>query len=512
MLTKMAFWNSGESLKSWRFLIPLAAVAAAIPATAVLKSPFDREALVTRVQRLTGGRVIIGSYRQNWFPPGCIATDVQWSGRDGKAVILKKVIVETSYTALLGRKKTLSRIHASGARMVMQPAPGRLPAMGGNGINVTEIRLENTAVDFLSEPETPGRKPVEFFIHSLVLKNVDQGKKIDFQVSLHNPAPSGEIRARGQAGPMIPGDAAGTPISGTFSFENADISVPHGISGVLNARGNFGGPFRQLASSGTADVPRFQVSGSNRAVHLSAKFDATVDARNGHTNLNSVIVHFNHTTVSSTGTVVGKTVTLDTIVRDGRTEDLLGLFTRNEPPFKGPITLKSRFVIPPGPPGFLTRLTIDGDFGITHGVFTNVSTQLPIDRLSASARGESKREQRESDDMATAEIRARVTGRRGAAKLTGVVFETPGISAELEGNFGLEDPHRLDFAGAFQTTGKLADTTSGMKSFLLKAIGPIWHKREAVKNVGFTIAGNSSHPAFRLRIHDRSLSSSRKPG
>ena len=64
----------------------------------------------------------------------------------------------------------------------------------------------------------------------------------------------------------------------------------------------------------------------------------------------------------------------------------------------------------------------------------------------------------------------------------------PGSSADIRGTYGLID-HRVELHGVLHTTGKLSDTTSGFKAFVLKAISPFFKKKQEVKIVPFKITG-----------------------
>jgi hypothetical protein len=224
--------------------------------------------------------------------------------------------------------------------------------------------------------------------------------------------------------------------------------------------------------------------------------------------LNGVAAHFNHTTVSATGSVESqpgrpaKQVTLDMAVHDGRIEDILLLFTdAATPAMQGQISLRGKFTVPPGPPGFLERLKVEGDFSIAHGRFTNPKTQVPVNRLSASGEGRPKHEEREDPTLATADIHGQVIDRDGIARLPSVVFEVPGVHGRLAGTFALPQK-KIAMNGIIETTGKLGDTTSGLKTLLLKAIGPLWHKEASVKSIPFDITGTASHPVFRLKLRE----------
>jgi hypothetical protein len=299
------------------------------------------------------------------------------------------------------------------------------------------------------------------------------------------------------------------PVETQFTFEHADLSVPHSISGLLSAIGNCRGTLSHLGCAGTADVPQFQVYGSKHPVHLASRYQVTVDAITGNAELHEVVTHWNRTTVYTNGSVSGdpdprgKTLTLDMSVKDGRLEDFLALFTSGpDPGMRGAVDMRGRFVIPPGPPDFLAKLRIDGAFGLAHAFFTSPKSQTPLDRLSASAEGEPKKQERENPQTAAADVHADVSARNGVADLRDVIFSFPGIDGHLAGTFTLHDK-QVHLNGVFETRGKLADTSSGLKAFMLKLMGPLWPKKGSTKSIPFTISGRGSNASFRLRLHEK---------
>jgi hypothetical protein len=453
---------------------------------AVWKSPFRLEAITRRVERETGARVRIGTYQQKTFPPGFSAKEVRLSDSKGNVATIDAIELDSSYIGLLQMQTVIGKVHIRGLNLVI-PSLSNSPVLkaSGPGVVVREVRLDSAALNIQGS---------EFLVHSLVLNNVGKNRTAGFGISMHNPAPPGEIHARGQFGPVISGD---------FTFSQADLHIERGISAAtLNASGKFYGPLSHIQCTGTADLPVFQVFGSSHPVHIASAFDVSVNASTGDVVMNRVLAHFNGTTVAASGRVQNREVSVETAVQEGRVEDLLLLFTkRPDPAMEGPITLHANFVIPPGPPGFLTKLRVNGEFAISRGYFTNPKAQTPIDRLSASGRGEAKQEQREHPSLTTAEIRGSVvTQQQGIATLPQVVFEAPGLRGQLAGTFGLQDK-RINMAGHFETKGKIEDTTSGIKVLLLKALGPLWPRKASVQTVPFRISGDASHPVFRVELH-----------
>ena len=484
-------------------LVLLAAAASYI----IWKFPFRRDAVVQRIEAKAGARVEIGSFVEKWFPPGFAARNLRLSDRFGDVATIATFTVKGSYIGLMRTPTVLSEIDARDVHLIV-PQLEKFPFTGGekdkDELAIGAIRLSDFKIDFPAK--RAAEPPLSFMVHELSLKQVGPRRAMTFHIALHNPTPSGDIRSEGKFGPLNTNDVGLTPLAGTFTFEHADLTVDGAISGILNASGKFQGRLGAIEGTGTADIPRFQVSGSSHSIHISARYQATVDGRNGNTALNQIAARFNSTTVSASGNVMsatgrpGKTTTLNVAIDNGRVEDLLLIFSgQGQPAMKGAIHARAKFVIPPGPPDFLTRLGTEGAFDIARAFFTNANAQEPIDRLSASAQGESKREETESPKVPPAEIHAFVVDRNGVASLRNVVFEAPGVISHLDGTFGLHDKS-INMNGVLQTSGKLSDSTSGVKELMLKIVGPLWKKRASVKFIPYHIGGNASHPIFTVRL------------
>ena len=86
----------------------------------------------------------------------------------------------------------------------------------------------------------------------------------------------------------------------------------------------------------------------------------------------------------------------------------------------------------------------------------------------------------------------------GVAKLSKISFTEPGTLAEIDGTYNLVDK-KVNLRGVLHTSGKLADTTSGFKSVVLKALGPFM-KKKSITVAPFVITGTSSDPSFALDL------------
>jgi AsmA-like C-terminal region len=333
---------------------------------------------------------------------------------------------------------------------------------------------------------------------------VGESDPVTFHAQFKNTEPPGEIRSDGRFGPWNDDDPASTELSGSYTYEHVKLGVFEGIAGTLSSQGKFSGTLGHINAEGDFDVPDFKLSGSGSVVHLASNYQAVIDGTNGDTYLTRVESHFGRTTLISQGDVKGhpgqhgKTVMLTMSVSQGRIEDLLRLFTGSRPAETGEVRLQTKVELPPGSQGFLRRLRLDGEFGIGGGRFTNPKVQSPVNRLAQSARGETKKQQDVNTETVLSNLKGHVSVNGGIAKLSKISFTEPGTMAEIEGTYNLID-HRVNLRGVLHTNGKLADTTSGFKSVVLKALTPFF-KKKSVTVVPFAITGTSSDPSFALDL------------
>lgn len=487
--------------------ITLALMAAAALLFLTWKFPLRREAVIRSIAQKTQSRVEIGSFETKWFPPRFTARGVKISRPDGVVLTIGWAAVSATYTGLLRSPRRLHDVEATDVHLVAPAQRLRDLKMsgGGSGLAVRYLHITKAGLDLTSG--AAGHPPLQFVIHSLAVRDLGAGSAARFRIAMHNPKPSGDIRSEGSFGPFDGTHPLETPLSGSFTFEHADIAIPRAIAGTLDASGTFHGPLRAISCTGTADVPAFQVYGSSNSVHLSSRFDVTVNARNGDVVLNRVLSHFDRTTFTASGSIAheagapGKLAKINVDEQQGTVEDLLILFTRHKTPaMKGSIDFRAVFTIPPGPARFLSKLGVQGAFHIHRGYFTNPKSRSAVDRLTSSARGEPKRSKSEPTELATADVDGKVSDPgAGIVHLSDIDFRLPGTSGEMDGTFGLYQKD-LRFKGRFETEGKLADTTYGFKSAMLKVLSPLWRKRNGWKSVPFDIGGTASQPRFRLRM------------
>jgi len=499
-------------------LVSAAIVALGVAGVAILLAlnwPFTQAAVTKALEDRFTRDVKIGKFRATYYPPGFVAEGIEFLHRERKdlppLITVQTLTLRTGYSGLLRIHKLVNDVQVAGLHVRVPPkSPDGSRHMfpltnstSGKNLTIGEITTDGAVLEFI--PKEPGTDGFTLVIDHLTLEHVGEIDPVTFHARLKNTEPPGDIRSDGQFGPWNEDDPASTELSGSYTYDHAKLGVFEGIAGTLSSQGKFSGTLGHIDAEGEVDVPDFKVSGSGHLVHLASNYQAVIDGTNGDTSLTRVESHFGRTTVISQGEVKGhpgghgKTVRLAMSVSSGRIEDLLRLFASSARPAEtGDVRLRTKVELPPGPQGFLTRLRLDGDFGIGGSRFTDPKVQLPVNRLAESARGETKDQEEVDPTTVFSNLKGHFSANGGIAKLSSVSFTEPGSVAEIDGTYNLVDKN-LNLRGVLHTTGKLADTTSGFKSVVLKALGP-FIKKKSVTVVPFVIRGTSRDPSFALDL------------
>jgi hypothetical protein len=518
-LVKMRTASKTEKNRVRRWILVSAAVVGVGVAVAVillaLNWPFTKAAVKKTLEDRFAGEVRIRKFRSTYFPPGCVAEGIDFLHRKRKELpplmSVESLILRTDYPGLIRIHKLVNYVQVVGLHIRVPPKkPGASQQIfpltnstSGKTLTIGEITTDGAVVEFLAKQPDEDRFVLR--IDHLTLDHVGQSDPVTFHARFNNTEPPGEIRSDGQFGPWNDNDPGSTELSGSYTYEHVKLGVFEGIAGTLSSRGKFGGTLGRIEAEGVVDVPDFNVSGSRHAEHLASNFHATVNGTNGDTYLTRVESHLGRTTIISEGDVKGrsgqhgKTVALTVSVNQGRIEDLLRLFTGSARPAEiGNVRLRTKVELAPGPQAFLRRLRLDGEFGIGNGHFTDPQLQQPVNRLAESARGETKHQEELDTTIVVSNLKGHVSVSGGIANLSKASFTEPGTLAEIEGTYNLIDK-KLDLRGVLHTSGKLADTKSGFKSLVLKAMGP-FIKKKSITVVPFVIKGTSSDPSFALDL------------
>jgi hypothetical protein len=493
-----------------------------------LNWPFTQAAVTKTLQDRFARDVRIRDFRKTYFPPGCVAQGVEFLHRKRKdlppLITVQQLTIRASYSGLLRIHQTVNEIHVDGLHVLIPPKAREgtkqvfplTNSTSGKNVDIGEIATDNAVLEFM--PKEPGQESFVLRIDHLTLDQVGENNPVTFHARFKNTQPLGDIVSDGQFGPWNEDEPGSTQVSGSYVYQHVNLGVFGGIAGTLSSQGKFSGTLGHIEAEGEVDVPDFEVSRSGHPVHLASKYHALIDGTNGDTSLTRVESHFRKTTVVTQGDVKGhpgghgKTARLELSVDQGRVEDLLWMFSHSSRPAEnGSVQLHAKVELPPGPPSFLRRLRLEGDFGIGSGQFASASVQTPVNRLAESASGEKKDREELDPAVVLSNLKGHIAAQGGIARLSNVSFTEPGTLAEIEGTYNLLDSG-VKLRGVLHTSGKLADTTAGFKSFVLKALNP-FIKKKNVTVVPFEINGTSSNPVFSLDLDGkRTLSAKNPPG
>ena len=500
-----------------------------------IKSPFAQGKVAQGLEETVRAKVSFGKFRRIYFPhPGCVAENVTFTREGSTAnippiVTIQRLEIEAHYADIIVRPGYVALVKLNGLRVQIPPggknagSPTAPPSESSN-VRVGEIVADGAELEIGRSGDAP---PLTFEMHSLSVRSFAQNSEWSYKVSMKNAEPPGEIISKGKFGPLNLEDLETTPLSGEYKFQQADLSVFDGIAGTLSSTGNFGGKLGEVAVHGTLDIPDFEVVRSKHNMHVTLRFDASVNGTNGDVFLKQVEASFLQTLVAASGSVAskagqdGKTTSVDVEVNNGKIQDLLVLLasTKNAP-MNGATSFKAHVTILPKRRPFLKELEMRGDFGVDQAGFRKPSRQEQVDELSERSRGEKKskdkdkdqskeqdKEPSKNDSDAKADsagdvpenivmnLRGHLELRDGVAKFSDLTFNVPGASARMNGTYNLEN-EQIDFHGTLKTEAEISQDTTGIKSALLKPLNPLFKRKKAGADIPVKMTGTYHDPQF----------------
>jgi hypothetical protein len=390
----------------------------------------------------------------------------------------------------------------------------QIPAKGDRGkqnwpkaknlpVLIGEIVSDDAELRML--PKSADKDPHVFAIHHLVMHSVGLDRPAKFTAQLTNAIPPGEIETKGTFGPWSPDDPGQTPLAAEYTFDKADLGVFQGISGILSSTGKFGGVLEKIEVEGKTSTPDFTVTIGGHPLDLETVFSATVDGTNGDTLLHPVTAHLLNTVIVAQGGVVrspdkqGKEITLDVTVDKGRLEDLLRLAVKgDQPALTGAINFRTKFDLPHGKGNLADRLNLNGKFDVQHARFTSAEVTAKIESLSRKGQGQPENKNAGSS---VSQLKGNFVLGNGVITFRGLTFTVTGAQVALDGKYGLERED-LDFYGKLRMQAKISQTTTGVKSFVLKAVDPFFRKNGQTE-LPIKITGQREHPSFGLDLHHK---------
>lgn len=405
---------------------------------------------------------------------------------------------------MLRRRHRFSYVELRGLRITIPPKThhGR-----GSGNQIASAASGPILIDHLVSDEAqlvfvhddPRKQPKIFAIHHLALESVGFQRRIPFRATLTNPIPRGDIETSGTFGPWVADDPGSTPIEGSYTFEHADLSTIHGISGSLRSDGGFTGELSRLDVGGTTTTPDFQVTGAGLPIPLKTRFHVIVDGTNGNTYLKHVSATLDDTELDVAGAIVaapdvkGRTVEIQADIPHGQLEDVLRVAVDSpRPVMVGGIALRTKLVLPPGNADVADRLQLDGQFVLENAHFTDRAVQKKVVMLSKRSRGKGA-----DDDPGRVftNMRGRFVLRNGTVRFERLAFDVPGAGIELSGAYAIKSGH-LDLSGSMAMQASISKAEGGWKGWLLKPFDPLFRGKHAGALLPIHIRGTRKHPQF----------------
>ena len=335
------------------------------------------------------------------------------------------------------------------------------------------------------------------------MRSITLDQPLDFEATLTNPIPRGQIKATGTFGPWVSSDPGLAEVSGTYQFDKADLGTIDGIGGILTSTGRFGGVLEQILVAGTSTTPDFSLNTGRHPMPLSTDFEACVDGTDGDTYLDAVKARLGSTPIDAKGKIEGqvgvdgRTIALETHVDGGHIDDFLRLAVKADPPIlKGLVSLTSTVTLPPGKGSVIERLQLKGQFGLHRARFTGRTVQAKMDEFSR--RGQGRPDDEDVTNVAS-DFKGHFTLSDGTLHLPDLTFAIPGATVALHGSYGLVS-EQMAFDGAVRLQAKLSQMTTGMKSVLLKAMDPLFTRKDAGTVLPIHIAGSREHPQFGVDV------------
>jgi hypothetical protein len=511
-------------IRKWGLIAAITALVLVVAGIVVAVTTAGR--VKHRVEKLLSDRfdsgVEIGGMSLSFFPIASVGvTDVKMRYHHRTDVppmiSIKRIDASSDLASLIfGAQHDVNVVRLTGLHITIpagtmhrdQMAPQSEPQSkekdtSGNHLPFVVHTLIADGTQLIILPKTEGRDPLVWDIEKLTMHSVSARRDMEFIATLINAKPPGRIKTTGHFGPWQKEDPGGTPVSGHYTFTDADMAAFKGLSGKLDSVGDYTGTLDHIDVNGTTDIPDFQV-GDGAAVDLKTKFSATVDGTNGDTLLHPVDATFLKSRFICNGGIVstpgakGKSVNLDAVATHARIEDILRLVMPqkkgDKPPLLGDIQFKSKLIIPRGDVPVIQKLYLNGRFGLTSAEFTSDTVQGKLDTMSNRSRG--LKGERQAGNVAS-NLKGRFILKNSVARFSSLSFNVPGIWVDLSGSYGLRS-EKIDFKGHIQLQGKVSQMTTGWKSLLLKAADPFFKKKNGRTVLPVKITGTKSDPNFGL--------------
>ena len=151
----------------------------------------------------------------------------------------------SSLKSLFRSPMHIDTVYVKGMVLNIPPKEDRqeMKSMGSSAQRMT-IFVDKFVCDdtkLLINTVNPAKPPLDFEIGSLKMKDIGPGQPLQFDATLVNPKPVGDIHSTGLFGPWQQDSPSDTPVQGDYSFNYADLGTINGIGGMLSSIGHYSG-------------------------------------------------------------------------------------------------------------------------------------------------------------------------------------------------------------------------------------------------------------------------------
>ena len=425
---------------------------------------------------------------------------------------LRGLTFDFEASRLFGAPAVIDLVRIEGLELAIPPkhertfTPRRQDPQGqdADGSKVPQVIIGRVVADgatLVVLPKDPAKAPLRFDLEKVTLHSAGAGVAMRYVTTLRNAKPPGIVDCRGTFGPYDVAEPGETPITGDYSFRQADLAVFKGIAGLLDSSGRFSGKLNEIIVDGEATVPDFRLPAAGNTVPLTAAFHAVVDGTNGNTRLDPVRARLGESPISCRGGVVrypgefGKTVDLDCAAKNAGLDEFLRLAVKGSPPpMTGRVDFDVKIVVPPEKVPYDEKLQLAGPFKLRNALFTNPTVQARLDDVSRRAQGEPSNM---AIRAATSSFEGRMTLKQRMLTIHNLVFRIEGAQVRLAGRYNLRSD-AVDFRGQVRTEARLSRMMKGWKRVVLVPVDPFFAKDGAGAQFDIAVTGPASSPKFGL--------------
>jgi hypothetical protein len=416
------------------------------------------------------------------------------------------------WTGLFAKPMHVGTVHVTGMAIHIPPKEMRAQAPKGRR-HLGQIRIVVDQIVFddsklVIGTMKPDKDPLDFEMSQIVMRNVGPDAPWDYDATLVNAIPKGDIHAKGTFGPWNNDSPGDSTVTGHYTFDHADLDTIKGIGGILSSVGEFTGQLNDITVDGTTETPDFSLDAANHKMPLHTKFHAIVDGTSGDTYLKPVEARLGASDFTSSGEVInvkgkGHIIDLEVMVPNGRIQDFLQLAVKTTPVMMtGQLQMKTKLHIPPGKESVTRKIELKGGFTLRQIHFTNPEVEDKVDMLSLRAQGDPKDAKPGAEDVHSQMV-GQFVMEAGKLSFSKLDYTLPGAEVALKGEYTL-DGETFEFAGKVRTNAKLSQmVASKWKSLLLKPVDPFFKKDGAGAEIPIRVSGTRSAPKFGLDLHHK---------